>query len=216
MEAEIEMLKLHSIFFFLPEGKLSACILPQCCSVMGRHRSAPAQPHSFYWVASSGCDVEIGEEFTHDSPDDILYRFNFSIWLLRFHGRACIYMDITVILARTAGMEASACFAPRQSAGHFRRPKQARHSTLRKGVVQAPPDEESERPHPSNQVKFRRRFKRIGFVMIRSVVSPNATLDWMHVLLAHFNPRLRSRSYPGSYKLYLLSALVFDHMLEQC
>ena len=186
---------------------------------MGQHRSAPAQPHSFYWVASSGCDVEIGEEFTHDSPDDILYRFNFSIWLLRFHGRACIYMDITVILARTAGMEASACFAPRQSAGHFRRPKQARHSTLRKGVVQAPPDEESERPHPPNQVKFRRRFKRIGFVMIRSVVSPNATLDWMHMLLpllAHFKPRLRSRSYPRSYKLCLQSALVFDHMLEQC
>lgn len=61
------------------------------------------------------------------------------------------------------------------------------------------------------------KFKRIGFVKIRSVVSPNATLDWMHMLLAHFNSRLRSRSYPPpSYKLYLLSALVFTHMLEQC
>jgi hypothetical protein len=102
--------------------------------------------------------------------------------------------------------------------GHFRRPKQAWHGTSAKKTSCNKPSWRGEWEAASDQIRSNSvKFKRIGFVKIRSVVSPNATLDWMHMLLAYFNPRLRSISYPRSYKFYLLSALdrVHPHFLDK-
>lgn len=141
----------------------------------------------------------------------MIYWYPYILNLSQFHSKA----KLSLQNCRHGWQRSRACFAPGQSAGHFRRPKLARHGTLWKGAMQTLSTWEwAAASIKSGQINSAENQKRNGFLSSSSGQLSHLTLRRAR-LNAHGDDRTKLGPFQSQASIQILSSIT-EALLAIC